>query len=249
MKLKKYWLIGIALFALLAVGLVGCSNGSAGTISGNLSNQQEGIWVTGTGEVKVTPDLATLYIGISSRDVSIALAQSKAAEAMNRLIAALKANGLTDKDIQTTQFNINPVYSYSEIRSISEIVAYEVTNTVEVKIRDLDKVGTIIDAAAEAGGDLTRINGISFSVEDPSQYYEEARELAMNDAKTTAQQLAQLAGVTLGKATYITQSGYYQPVYRDYYPKAMETAGSATPISAGETTVTLTVNVAFNILK
>lgn len=249
MKLKKFWLIGVALFALLAVGLVGCSNGSDGTINGTISSQQEGIWVTGTGEVKVTPDLATLYIGISSREVSVALAQAKAADAMNQLIAALKANGLTEKDYQTTQFNISPVYSYSDIKGVSEIIAYEVNNTVEVKIRALDKVGTIIDAAAEAGGDLTRINGINFSVEDPTQYYDEARELAMKDAKATAQQLAQLAGVTLGKATYITQNSYTQQIYRDYYPAAMEASGAPTPINPGETTVSLTVNVAFSIGK
>ncbi|MBN1367343.1 MAG: SIMPL domain-containing protein [Dehalococcoidales bacterium] len=245
MKFKKYWLIGIAVIALLAVGLVGCSP-NTGSTNNTFSNQQEGIWVTGTGAVKVTPDIATLSIGVNAREDSVALAQAAAAEAMNNVIASLKQNGIADKDIQTQYFNISPVYSWDDMRGTSTIIGYEVTNTVTVTIRDLDKTGTIIDTAAEAGGNLTRINGISFSVDDPTQYYDEAREMAMQDAKDTAQQLAELAGVSLGKAFYITQTGYYEPIYREVYPASLDSSYK-TPISPGETTVTLTVQVAFSI--
>ncbi len=254
MKFKKFWLMGVALIALLAVGLVGCSatnSGSNGTITGLISNQQEGIWVTGSGKVTVSPDIADLIIGIDSREATVSEAQAKAADAMNQLIAVLKQNGLADKDIKTQQFTISPVYSYDSKNNISTIIAYEVTNTVDAKIRDLTKVGIIIDAAAVAGGDLTRVNSVSFSVEDPTKYYSQARELAMNDANTTAKQLAQLGGVTLGKPTYISQTSYYAPITRDYAAAGEKMAPSQapTPINPGETDITMTVQVTYSIVK
>ncbi len=253
MKFKKYWLMGIALIALLAVGLVGCSTnsgGNNGTVSGLISNQQEGIWVTGSGKVTVTPDIADLIIGIDSRETTVSEAQSKAADAMNQLMAVLRQNGIADKDIKTQQFTIAPVYSYDSNKNISTIIAYEVTNTVDAKIRDLTKVGTIIDAASVAGGDLTRVNSVSFSVEDPTKYYGQARELAMNDASTTAKQLATLGGVTLGKPTFISQTSYYAPITRDYAAAGEKMAPSApTPINPGETDITLTVQVTYSIVK
>lgn len=251
MKLKRFWLIGVALVALLAVGLVGCSTGGDnGTTIGVISNQQEGIWVTGSGKVTVTPDIANLVLGVNARESTVAEAQASAAAAMNQIMAVLTQHGIAEKDIKTQQFNIYPVYSYNDKESRSTIIGYEVTNTVNVTIHDIDNAGTIIDAAAQAGGDLTRVNSITFSVEDPTQYYTEARKLAMEDANKAAAELAALGGVKLGKPTYISQNSYYQPVYRDYYVGAMEGSAIApTPISPGETDITLTVQVTYSIIK
>jgi len=128
------------------------------------------------------------------------------------------------------------------------VTGYEVTNTVEVKIRDIDNVGAIIDAVAEAGGDLTRINYLTFSVEDPSEYYEEIRAEAMADAKDKAEQLADLAGVKLGQPTYISEGSVSPPViYRDAGMVIPAPAESTTPISPGEIELTLNVQVAYAI--
>ncbi len=154
MKFKKFWLAGIILVALMAVVLVGCSstNSGGGTIAGIYSSQQEGIWVTGSGKVTVTPDIADLILGVDAREATVAEAQAKAADAMNQIMAVLKQNNIAEKDIKTQQFNISPVYSYDSKNNTSTIIGYEVTNTVDAKIRVLTNVGTIIDAAVSGRG-------------------------------------------------------------------------------------------------
>jgi uncharacterized protein YggE len=236
---KKYWLAAIGLVLVLAVSLAGCTNiETAGS-----NSQQQGIWVTGEGKVSVIPDIATLSLGVSAQAASVAEAQSQAAEAMNSVMTALSDNGVAEKDIQTQRFSIDQVTRWDDKNQQEVVIGYRVTNMVTAKIREIDKAGAIIDAVAAAGGDLTRINSISFSVDDPTPYYKEAREKAMADAKAKAEQLAKLAGVGLGKPTYISE-GTVSPVYF----RAIEAAAPApTPISPGELELTLTVQVAYDI--
>ncbi len=249
---KKNWLLAISLALVLAiVGLVSCSPGNTVPveIEGlNISNQQEGIWVSGQGAVTVTPDIATLRLGVDVQAASVAAAQSQAAEAMDEVMTALTDNGVAEKDIQTQHFSIYPVTRWDKDDEEQVIVGYRVTNTVSAKIREIDKAGTIIDAVAAAGGDLTRIDSIDFSVDDPSAYYEEAREKAMADAEAKAEQLAELAGGRLGKATYISESSFAPPpIYRgEIYEEAAMAV--ETPISPGEMEISLTVQVAYAIL-
>ena len=131
------------------------------------------------------------------------------------------------------------------------VIGYKVINMVTAKIRDIDEVGTIIDAVAKAGGDLTRVDSVSFSVDDPSDYYEEAREKAMAEAKAKAKQLASLADVTLGKPTYISEGVQAPPIYQRgvVYEEAMMAVPKAASISPGETEINLTVQVVYAILN
>jgi len=249
---KKEWLLAISLALVLAiVGLAGCSPGNTvlGEIEGlNISNQQEGIWVSGRGVVTVTPDIATLRLGIEVQAVSVATAQSQAAEAMDEVMAALTDNDVAEKDIQTQYFSIRRVTKWDRDKEEESVVGYRVTNKVTAKIREIDKAGIVIDAVVAAGGDFTRIDSIDFSVDDPSAYYEEAREEAMADAKAKAEQLAELAGGRLGKATYISESSQVPPpIYRqDIYEEAVP--GAETPISPGEMEISLTIQVAYALL-
>ena len=245
---KKIWILAVSLALVIAVvGLAGCDSGNSDLEELNISNQQEGIWVSGEGTVTVTPDVATLSLGVEVQAESVAVAQSQAAEAMDRVMGALADNGVAEKDIQTQYYSVYPVTRWDEDSQKEIIVGYRVTNTVSAKIREIDKTGTIIDAVASAGGDFTRINGIYFSVDDPSAYYEEARGEAMADAGAKAEQLAELAGGRLGKATYISESSSTPP---SVYRQSMSGAESAapTPISPGEMEITLTVQVVYSIL-
>ena len=250
--MKRKWLLSISLALVLTmVFLTGCTKTATPTLGGIFSSQQEGIWVTGTGKVSVVPDIATLRLGIEAQELSVADAQSKANEAMNRVIDALTDNGVADKDIQTQRFSIQRVTKWDREKDIEIVVGFRVTNIVAAKIRDLDKVGVIIDAVAQAGGDLTRIDSITFSVDDPSAYHEEAREKAMADAETKAKQLAKLAGVTLGKPTYISESIQVPPIYpRAVYEEVPipAPAPAPPPISPGELEISLTIQVAYAIL-
>jgi uncharacterized protein YggE len=250
--MKKSWLL-VAGFILTVgiIGLTGCEQG--GTTPGeitnlNLNSQQQGIWVNGEGKVSAVPDIATLSLGIEAEETSVAEAQTQASEAMDKVMNALKDNGLAEKDIQTQYFNIYQVTKWDPETQEQVVTGYRVTNMVTAKIRNIDKVGTIIDAVVAAGGDLTRIDNINFSVDDPSPYYEEARKEAMANAKTKANQLAELANVTLGKPTYISENSYYTtPIRSDIAYKMEEAVVAETPISPGEMEISVSIQIAYEI--
>ena len=251
---KKWLLILGPILMLAIVALAGCSPGSTtlGEIKElNLSSQQEGIWVIGTGKVAVVPDIANLSLGIESHEVSVAEAQSKAIETMDRVMTVLSENGVAEEDIQTQYFRINRVTKWDRVKEEEVVVGYRVTNMVRAKIRDIEKAGSIIDAVAEAGGDVTRIDSISFSVDDPSTYYEEAREKAMADAKTKAEQLADLSGMRLGNPTYISESIRLPPIVPlpGVAYEYEEAAVAETPISPGEVEISLDIQVVYAILE
>jgi uncharacterized protein YggE len=216
-------------------------------ISNIITEQQVGIIVNGAGTVTVVPDIVKLNLGVRSQETTVAAAQVKAAAAMDQIMSVLKENNIAEKDIQTVQFNIGPVYSYNDTTGQNVIIGYSVNNIISVKIRDLDDTGKIIDAVAIAGGDLTVINSISFTVDNPEQYYTEARQKAMTDAQSKAQQLATLGGVTLGKPIYVTESSIAPS--QIFYTKTAEFVGidSPTQISAGETDIIINVSVIYSI--
>ena len=260
--MKKGLLLVIGLILAVSLLLVGCeSQESANSVEAQgaslpqsvnvaltgSSSQQTGIWVSGTGEVTATPDIAILTLGVEAQETTVGAAQSEAAAAMNAVVDALKSNGVADKDIQTQWYSISPVTRWDDKTNEQITTGYSVTNMVTVKIRDISKAGTIIDAVTVAGGNLTRVNGITFTLNDPTAYNSQAREKAMQDAAAKAQQLATLAGVTLGKVIYITESGsYYIPQPIRLYDSAIG-ASASTPISAGELDITITVQVGYAI--
>ena len=249
--MKKYWLVAVSLALLLAVvGFSGCSSGPTTIDMVEVNSQQSGIWVNGTAEVAAVPDIATLWLGIEAQAATVAEAQAQANTAMDAVMAALAANGVDEKDIQTQRFSIYQVTRWDDFKDELEVTGYRVSNMVNVTIRDIEQTGPIIDAVAAAGGDYTRINNISFSVDDPTPYYQEARQQAMADAKAKAEQLASLAGVHLGKPTYISEGTIYPPVvYRDYGMEEAMAPAPTTPISPGEIEITLNVQVAYDIVK
>lgn len=253
--MKKLWLavIGVGLLVVV-VFLAGCSGSTQ--VSGNLKlegsmyGQQDGIWVSGTGKVYAVPDIAILTLGIEAQATTVAEAQSKATEAMNKVVSALKDSGVNEKDIQTQYFNITQVTKWNDKEGIPDIVGYKVTNTVTAKVKDVTKTGKIIDAVVAAGGDYTRINGINFTVEDPNVYYAQAREKAITYAKQKAEQMATLTGVKLGKVTYISESNYMPST--NYVNTRLEATGAApsidtTSISAGQLEITTTVQITYAI--
>ena len=240
--MKKGLLLVIALVAVMALLLVGCEQ----TSGGGSNTQQTGIWVSGEGKVMAKPDLAMLNLGIEAQEKTVQEAQTEAATTMTALVAALQSNGVAEKDIQTTTFGIEVVTKWNEDTNEQIIIGYKVTNTVTAKMRDMGKIGPIIDAAAEAGGNLTRVSSLSFTLDDPTAYYTQAREKAMVDAKAKAEQMANLAGIKLGEPTYISESSSYIP--GPYPLKAYaEGASASTPISPGELDITITVQVGYAI--
>ena len=240
--MKKYLkILGVAV--MLAIALIGTVAFSVvpAKSSNQESNQEGTISVTGEGKVTVVPDICILSLGVEAQDKEVAKAQKKTADAMNDVMTTLEEKGILEKDIQTSDYSIDPVWKERKI------VSYRVKNMVKVKIRDVDEIGDIIDAAAKAGGDLTRIEGIRFSVDDPKPYYAEVRRKAVGDAREKAEQLAELNDVELGGPISISESGGYVSSSEGYY-RTMEVAG-APSISPGEMEIRLTVDITYAIRK
>jgi len=238
---------------VITIGAAGCesfappSTKAPSASSGLFPSQQNtGIWVTGEGNVSAVPDVAILSLGVEAQAATVSEAQNQAATAMAAIVTELDNHGINKKDIKTQHFSISPVRRWVEDKEI--LLGYRVTNTVTAKIRQVDETSVIIDAVARAGGDYTRINSISFTVDDPTPYHKEAREKAVADAEAKAKQLADLSGVKLGKPTYINESGGFTPVIRAPYPEmAPAPAAPPTPISPGETEIRLSVQVVYSI--
>jgi len=248
--MKKTWWLVPCLIVVLALGTVGCAQGGGQEVVYAAHQQQTGIWVTGQGEAMAVPDIAMLSLGIEARGNTVAEAQSQASEAMDKVMEALKNSGIAERDIQTQRFSIYPITKWLRDEEEEKIVGYRVTNVVSAKIREVDKTGDIIDAAAEAGGDYTRIQGINFTVDDPAPYYEEARSKAMDDAKKKAEQLADLANVKAGRPTYISEGAVYwpPPIKGVYEGGGAPIPAPETPISPGELKITANVQVAYAIV-
>jgi uncharacterized protein YggE len=216
---------------------------SAGVI---LSQQDVGLWVTGEGKAYGTPDVAILRLGVDVQGKSVAEAQREAAEAMDKVMKALKGTGVADKDIQTQQFNIQVVKRWLEKENREEIIGYRVSNIVTAKIRKINDAGSVIDVVATAGGNVTRIDNISFTVDDPTNYYKEARDKAVASAIAKAKQIAAASGIKLGKPIYINESVSYVPQVRNYMKADAAAVPSApTPISAGELEFQITVQMVY----
>lgn len=225
-------------------------------VTQQVSGQQSGIWVSGVGKLSVEPDLVDFRVGVDTIGETVAEANGAASEAMAAIVAVLKESGIEDKDIRTSRFNIRPEYDYREttvdgVRTSSQVlVGYNVRNTVTVKVRDLEGLPALVDDVVTAGGDNIRVDSVEFTVEDPDARMDELRELAVADATAKAAHMAELAGVSLGDLTYLSEGS--APSYPSPFAApaafAMEARASAAPsFSAGEIELSLAVQASFAI--
>jgi uncharacterized protein YggE len=211
------------------------------------SSEPQGLSVSGEGRASAAPDVAVLGLGVSAKASTVGAANSQAQQAMTALLDSLEANGVQEKDIQTTSLSIQPEYDYRNNEQV--LTGYRVSHMLQVKVRDIDRVGEVIDDAVQAGGDLLQVQSISFTIDDTTALSSQARQKAMADAQAKAEELASLAGVTLGDPTYITESTstpYTQPYYDRSVAYSAE-AAPATEISAGELEVVVYVNITYGI--
>jgi uncharacterized protein len=254
MKRKMVLLLGTAVVVLM-MAAAGCSAQTARADSPqpiNVSvNNQEGIWVSGTGKVPVAPDLAVLNLGVEAQMKSVAEAQAKASESMDKVMQVLTGKGIAKADIQTQNYNIYQVTRWDDSQQKDQTTGYNVSNMLSVKVRDLGTISAVIDDVVVAGGDYIRFRGINFTVEKPEQYYVQAREHAMQDAKANAEKLAALAGVTLGKMTYVIENtgnqNYDYTVGNSGVRAPVAYNALNTPISIGQNEVVVSVNVSYAI--
>lgn len=194
--------------------------------------------VLGHGEVKARPDTATVQIGveIEAANAKEALAQNNTrAQALMKQLAEL---GVAEKDIQTSNFSIYPTYGTDG----RQVTGYRVSNIVTVKIRQLDQAGDLLDRVVQVGANS--IYGLAFSVDDPAQLLEQARQQAVADAKARAGQLASAGGASVGELLVISENVAGPPIALPMMDRAAEQAPGV-PVQAGEQSFSVDVQATF----
>ena len=241
--MKKSMQIGTMLLSVVLVaGLL------APVLSPGLALQEEvaddsprrTVHVSGAGQISAQPDVAVVTLGVQTDAEEAAAALTENSQQMQALVDILKDAGLAGEDIQTQAVRLSPRYEQKPgDEDQYELAGYTASNMVEVRLRDLDAVGGILDAAVQAGGN--RIEGIRFEVSEPTAYLDQAREAAWNDAQHKAEQLASLAGAELAEVLTISESGRGpQPIVER--PMAVE-AAAAVPIEPGSQTIEVDLQV------
>jgi uncharacterized protein len=202
--------------------------------------------VIGEASVSVAPDYAQIRSGIATGAKTVKEASDANAKAMNAITAALIDSGIAQKDIQTSQFSIEPIYASPPPPTGPKLTGYRVSNQVNVTIRQIEKAGEILDALVKAGA--TDAGNIAFLVSDPAKALDRAREAAVADARHKAELYARAAGVKLGRVAWISESAGYEPPL----PMASAVARAKTldaPIEPGEETLRARVSVGFDIAQ
>ncbi len=244
--MKRLKFLCLSLCSLLVIGTTGCDPQIISPMVP--SPESRSIHVNGSGSVTGEPDIATLYLGVSVEKETVEEAREEAASAMTAVIDSLKANDIAENDIRTENFSIYPQYDYTDEGRV--LRGYRVNNTVSAEVRDLETLSDIIDDATGAGGDIVVVNSIQFMIEDPTPLQAQARALAVKNAETKAQTLAEASGVTLGKPITIIETSHAAGPPIAFAEAAEfaadeESARSSTPIQAGELTVTINVTLVY----
>jgi uncharacterized protein len=198
------------------------------------------ITVTGTGTVQAPPDLATLMIGVTTQGDTAAAALSANSAAVEAVIARLSASGIEARDLQTSNLSINPNWASFDGSTAPTISGYVATNVLTVRVRALDGLGKVLDAAVADGANT--LNGLTFGLAAPEPQLNEARKAAVADARAKAELLVVAAGMKLGRVVTITEGGAWtdpQPMFRD--------AAAAPPVAGGELAMTANVTVQYEM--
>lgn len=201
--------------------------------------------VQGEGKVLVKPDVAEAHIGVLTQGSSVGQVQQENSRVSNAIISFLKQSGVDDKDIKTINYFIQPRYDYSKFGR-GELIDYEVRNTVQVKIRNLEKVGEILEGAGKRGAN--DVSSLQFVVDEPEKYQEEARTKAFNDAKKKADKITSQLNVKLGKVVNFSEGFLYSPRFSSLEGKGGDLASAPTPqIEPGENEIRISVSVTYEI--
>lgn len=212
----------------------------------SLLSVSQGLTAHGHGEVKAKPDIARLTAGVMTQAKDQAQATQDNARKMTALLAAIKSLKIADRDIQTQGYSVNPQYDYGNGHA-PILTGYQVTNSVQVTLRDLSQAGPLIDKATQAGAN--QVNGISYELSNQDAVQDQALGKAVADARRRAQTMADALGVGLGNPLSLNDGGAAPPVIPLFEMRrtAMAASDSAptTPISAQEITVTADVSLVY----
>jgi uncharacterized protein len=202
------------------------------------------ISVTGQGEIRTVPDAATVNIGVVTNAATAREALDANSKNMTALIDMLKKAGVDARDLSTSNFSVGPRYDYNNNTQPPKILGYDVSNQVTVVVRKIDELGELLDVAVSTGSN--QINGVSFMVSKPDGALDEARKLAVADARSKAEIYAAAGGFKLGTIVSLSEGvSVQQP--QPHVLKQARAADAAVPIAEGEQTLTVEINVNYEI--
>jgi uncharacterized protein YggE len=199
------------------------------------------ITVTGQASIAVAPDTAMIRIGVSSQGKTAREASDANAKRMTAVLAAIKASGIAERDIQTSRLSLQPQYDPNK-GGTARLLGFQVTNQLSIRIHNIDQLPVILDRAIAAGAN--EMSGIAFIVSEQSKLLDQARDDAIVDAKRKAELYAKAAGAKLGRVVAITEEGASAPPH----PVQAMRAG-AVPVAPGEQTLRATVTVSFELVQ
>jgi uncharacterized protein len=207
--------------------------------------------VSATGDAAIAPDLAFLTLAVMRESATAREALTANNAAMAEVLAAMKAFGIAEKDLQTSGFMINPIYVYpnaDQPQTSPKITGYQVSNSLSVRVRDLDKLGEVLDQAVTLG--VNSGGNVTFGNDDPSAAIKMARIEAMKEAVDKAKVLTEAAGAKLGKIISISESSNQpQPMMMQARMEMDAAAPKSVPMAAGESSYSVNVNVSFEIVQ
>lgn len=227
---------------VFAAVLIMCMAASQ-TIAQTAAQAPAQISVMGEASVSAAPDLATVSMGVTTTDALAAAAMQANSTALAAVMQRLQAAGVDARDLQTMTLQLNPNWTNSDTGTAS-ITGYTASNMLSVRVRDLTKLGAVLDAAITDGANT--LNGISFGQSDPKPLQDAARKAAVADAIARAELLTQAAGIKLGRIVSISENGGYSAPMPML--KSMDMAESV-PVAAGEIGVTASVNMVFELVN
>ena len=199
--------------------------------------------VSGEGKVSVPPDIVLINAGVTAQASTVKEAQNQLNASINRVSKALKQLGIEEKDIQTSNYNINPTYDYTS--GLQRITGYSANSNLAIKVREIDKVNSVIDAATENGAN--QVGGIIFEVDDKTKAENEARELAVAEAKKKAENAAKIAGFKLGRIVNYSEGFGDFPRPIPLRAQGSEQEIAVTSIEPGSNEITVIVILSYEI--
>jgi uncharacterized protein YggE len=243
-KMRKNLFVVVSLL-VMATLIAGCTP-TVIDRSSELQPIERTIGVNGTGSVTASPDVAYINIGVHTENTDPKEALSSNTNQAQDVVNAIKAIGVKEEDIQTSNFYVYPAYEYGPMGETLG-TKYVVDNTVYVTVRDLTKLGEMLQTVVSSGAN--NINGITFDILDKESLASEARKKAVENARQQAQDIADAAGVELGELMYVNvyYSGTTYPQYEGKGGGGVYSADLSVPVSAGKMVVTAEVNMTYKI--
>ena len=203
--------------------------------------------VSASADVKRAPDVASIGAGVVTQAADANAAMRANAEQMQKVMAAIRAAGIADKDIRTSGINLSPQYRYAENQPPA-ITGYQASNNVDLKVRDLGKLGKVLDALVASGAN--QVNGPSFEIDQPDAVQDEARRAALDKAQARAQMYAKSLGLQVRRIVSISEGGGFNPPMPMPMVRLAAMAKDAgTEVSPGENTVGASIDVVFELGK